>query len=221
MGCLRPTSTPSHTEHSTGTPTRRRRRCGSGSRRSTTRRRSVRVRHRSSSVRTAARTTTPGPPPSVPGRPAKPGRPSISRRTTDFNGVPNLFSVPPAIDATGKLTFTPAPDQVGLVHVTVRAKDDGGLEDWNATGQPAPADTSGDVTFDIVVVPDAVTAVDDATTLPEDPDPGPWDDRRPGQRRLPRRRDGDVRDPGNARPRHDRAGRAFRAVSARPRRERR
>ena len=88
--------------------------------------------------------------------------------------MPNLFSVPPAIDATGKLTFTPAPDQVGLVHVTVRAKDDGGLEDWNATGQPAPADTSGDVTFDIVVVPDAVTAVDDATTLPEDLDPGPW-----------------------------------------------
>src|SRR3954471_2046022 len=93
---------------------------------------------------------------------------------TDLNGVPNVFSVPPALDATGHLTFTPAPDQFGLVHVTVRAKDDGGLEDWNATGQPSPADTSGDATFDIVVVPDAVAAVDDVATLPEDPDPGPW-----------------------------------------------
>ena len=109
-----------------------------------------------------------------------PGPPSEAWQTvhfetgTDLNGVPNLFSVPPAVDATGKLTFTPAPDQSGLVHVTVRAKDDGGLEDWNAPSQPAPADTSGDATFDIVVMPDAVTAVDDVATLPEDPDPGPW-----------------------------------------------
>ena len=28
---------------------------------------------------------------------------------TDLNGVPNLFTVPPSIDATGKLTFTPRP----------------------------------------------------------------------------------------------------------------
>ena len=80
--------------------------------------------------------------------------------------MPNLFSVAPAIDATGKLTFTPAPDQAGLAHVTVRAKDDGGLEDWDSTDQPAAADTSGDVTFDIVVMPDAVTA---ATTWPHSP----------------------------------------------------
>ncbi|MFL5710820.1 MAG: Ig-like domain-containing protein [Chloroflexota bacterium] len=94
---------------------------------------------------------------------------------TDLNGVPNLFSVAPAVDSSGHLTFTPAPDQAGLVHVTVRAKDDGGLEDWDATGQPSPADTSGDVTFDIAVVADAVSAVDDVATVPEDPDPGPWE----------------------------------------------
>ena len=53
--------------------------------------------------------------------------------------------------------FTPAPGQVGLVFVTVRAKDDGGLEDWNVTGQTQPHDTSGDVTFQLVVMPEALS----------------------------------------------------------------
>ncbi len=92
---------------------------------------------------------------------------------TDLSGVPNLFTAAPAIDATGKLTFTPAPDQSGLVSVTVRAKDDGGLEDWDATGQTQPHDTSGDVTFQIAVTPDAVTAVDDNPTISEDQLPSP------------------------------------------------
>ena len=81
--------------------------------------------------------------------------------------------MPPSVDATGNLTFTPAPDQVGLVFVTVRAKDDGGLEDWGVTGQTQPDDTSDDVTFQLVVMPDAVTAVDDTPTIAEDQLPSP------------------------------------------------
>jgi hypothetical protein len=90
---------------------------------------------------------------------------------TDLNGVPNLFSVPPAISANGTLTFTPAPDQVGIVHVTARAKDDGGVSrmGFQASDLDAPDDTSDDVTFDIVVMPDAVTAVDDVAAFDEDP----------------------------------------------------
>jgi hypothetical protein len=87
---------------------------------------------------------------------------------TDLNGVPNLFSVPPAMAADGTLTFTPAPDQVGLVHVTVRAKDDGGLEDYDlGPVMDPPDDTSDDANFDIVVTPveDAPTALDDVTVV--------------------------------------------------------
>jgi hypothetical protein len=108
-----------------------------------------------------------------------PGPPSESWQTVHFeadtppNGVPDLFAVPPALDASGNLTFTPNPDEIGLVHVTIRAVDDGGLEDWQAPGQVPPDDTSDDVTFDIVVMPDAVSAVDDEATLPEDPT-DPW-----------------------------------------------
>lgn len=93
----------------------------------------------------------------------------------DLNGVPNLFAVAPSIDADGVLAFTPAPDEVGLVHVTVRAKDNGGLPAYSGVAPTPPSDdTSDDVTFDILVTPDAVTAADDTTTVPEDPDPGPW-----------------------------------------------
>ena len=93
---------------------------------------------------------------------------------TPPNGVPDLFAVPPAIDVNGNLTFTPNPDEVGLVYVTVRAKDDGGLEDWQSTGFiPPPDDTSDSVTFELVVSQDAVAAQDDEATLPEDPT-DPW-----------------------------------------------
>jgi hypothetical protein len=96
--------------------------------------------------------------------------------TTDLNGVPDLFTVLPAIDANGELTFTPAPGEVGLVHVTVRAKDDGGTQPYYnyPTATPWPDDTSDDVTFDIVVLPDPIDAVDDEVQLPEDPDSFPW-----------------------------------------------
>jgi large repetitive protein len=80
----------------------------------------------------------------------------------DLTGVPNLFSVAPAIAANGTLTFTPGLNQVGLAHVTVHAVDDGGLENYGITypGLPVPDDTSGDVVFDI-----AVTQANDAPSF--------------------------------------------------------
>ena len=72
----------------------------------------------------------------------------------DVNGVPNLFSVSPAIDDNGVLTFTPASGQTGIAHVTIRAVDDGGVNDWNI-GQDMfrepPDDSSDPATFDIAV----------------------------------------------------------------------
>ena len=91
----------------------------------------------------------------------------------DLNGVPNLFDVAPAIAPTGPSRSRRPAGEVGLVHVTVRAVDDGGLEDWDLTGQTAPDDTSDDVTFDIVVAFGPVDAVDDSATIDEDVVPSP------------------------------------------------
>ena len=135
-------------------------------------------------------------------------------------GAEELFSVPPAVDADGNLAFTPAPDQFGQAHVTVRAKDDGGLEDWNTTDQLLPRDTSGDVAFDIVVMPDAVTAVDDVATLPEDPDPGPWEIDILSNDDFPADATVTSVTQGTLASRDDRFGRAVRPVSARYGRER-
>ena len=89
-----------------------------------------------------------------------PGPPSESAQSVNFEvsvdtmGLPDLFSVEPAISSSGVLTFTPGPDQYGLAKVTVRAKDDGGLEDYNVPGLLVkPDDTSDAVTFEIVVYP--------------------------------------------------------------------
>ena len=86
-------------------------------------------------------------------------------------GVPNLFLVPPAVDGQGVLTFTPGPDQFGLARVTVRPKDDGGLEDYGGgLPNPPPNDTGVASTFDIVVWPvtDATIARDDRYDVPRD-----------------------------------------------------
>ena len=37
-----------------------------------------------------------------------------------------LFLVPPSLDATGKLTFTPAPNAHGTAQISIQARDDGG-----------------------------------------------------------------------------------------------
>ncbi len=64
-----------------------------------------------------------------------------------------LFAVAPAIDATGKLTYTLAADAFGTATVTVAAKDDGGTANGGV-------DTSAPQTFTITV-----TAVNDAPTF--------------------------------------------------------
>ncbi len=90
----------------------------------------------------------------------------------DVTGAPDMFSEIPTIDGHGVLHFTPG-SEPGLAHVTVRARDDGGLEDYGmAAGfMIPPDDTSDEVTFDIVVwppAPAAPIAVDDELVLDED-----------------------------------------------------
>jgi uncharacterized repeat protein (TIGR01451 family) len=58
----------------------------------------------------------------------------------------SLFSVQPAVDAAGTLTYTPAPGAVGTATITVALHDDGG----NANGG---SDTSAQQTFTITIVP--------------------------------------------------------------------
>ncbi len=72
------------------------------------------------------------------------------------NTDPALFSVAPAIDSTGKLTFTPAPNAFGTSAITVVLKDNGGTANGGV-------DTSDPVTFKINVnaVNDAPVAVND------------------------------------------------------------
>jgi hypothetical protein len=88
---------------------------------------------------------------------------AISKGPADENGqtltfdVTNnnnsLFSEQPAIDAAGKLTYTPAPDKNGSATVTVTLHDDGGTANGGS-------DTSASQTFTITV-----TAVNDAPTI--------------------------------------------------------
>ena len=59
-------------------------------------------------------------------------------------GAPALFSVLPAVDNTGKLTYTPAPNMSGTSTFTVNVQDTGGTSNG---GQ----DTSGTQTFTITV----------------------------------------------------------------------
>src|SRR6185437_14196991 len=48
----------------------------------------------------------------------------VAFTTTNDNNT--LFSAQPSIDASGKLTYTPAPNAFGSAIVTVTLKDDGG-----------------------------------------------------------------------------------------------
>jgi gliding motility-associated-like protein len=90
-----------------------------------------------------------------------------------------LFSAQPAINASGTLTFTPAPDAWGLATVTVALQDDGGTANGGV-------DQSATITFTITLnsVNDApsVNFIDDVTaTVNSEPftvtltglDPGP------------------------------------------------
>jgi len=61
-----------------------------------------------------------------------------------INDKPALFATQPAVDATGKLTFTPAVGASGIANVTVDAVDDGGTANGGV-------DTSAPQTFTISV----------------------------------------------------------------------
>lgn len=90
-----------------------------------------------------------------------PGAPDEAWQTLNFvlstnvlSGDPDLFStaagaIPPAIDANGTLTYTPAPFRSGVANVSVTLHDNG-LSDPNV---PGGADTSATQTFRIVVEP--------------------------------------------------------------------
>ncbi|MEZ6090707.1 MAG: Ig-like domain-containing protein [Pirellulaceae bacterium] len=81
------------------------------------------------------------------------------------NGNPTLFAVPPAIDANGRLTFTPADDKSGSAQISVILVDDGGTDDGGVDRTEARQ-----FTIDIVPVNDApkFTLADDPTPVSED-----------------------------------------------------
>mgnify|MGYP006286433973 CR=1 FL=1 len=66
---------------------------------------------------------------------------------------PDLFQSGPAIDATGRLTFTPAPDAAGTAEVEVVAMDDGGMPNGGD-------DTSAPATFTVEVAKAADLSID-------------------------------------------------------------
>ena len=97
---------------------------------------------------------------------------SFDVQSVDTGGVPEMFAVPPAIDQAGMLTFTTG-SEPGIAQVTVRAHDDGGLEDYGlAPGSIVPPDdTSDEVTFAISVrepLPAPPVAEDDVLVVSED-----------------------------------------------------
>ncbi len=73
---------------------------------------------------------------------------------------PELFTVVPTLDATGTLTFTPAPEAAGIATVTVVLHDDGGIVGGGA-------DTSAPITLTITI-----TAVNDAPVATVSPAAG-------------------------------------------------
>ncbi|MEK0188448.1 Calx-beta domain-containing protein, partial [Microcoleus anatoxicus] len=77
-----------------------------------------------------------------------PGPANESGQSVNFQVVGNdntgLFSVAPAIDSLGQLTFTPAPGKTGNATITINLKDSGGIDN-------SGVDTSPNQTFNINV----------------------------------------------------------------------
>jgi len=65
--------------------------------------------------------------------------------TVTGNTNPTLFSVAPSVDATGRLTYTPAAGRNGLATITLQLQDNGGVANGGR-------DTSAAVTFTINVI---------------------------------------------------------------------
>jgi hypothetical protein len=115
-----------------------------------------------------------------------PGPPNESYQTVTFEIIsvepddPDLFAVPPSIDADGVLTFTPAADRFGYTWVTYRLIDDGGLEDYDLSHLPEftpPRDATDEDGFGILVngVLDDAVATDDEFEVGRDSGPNVLD----------------------------------------------
>ncbi|HEV3002867.1 MAG TPA: DUF4214 domain-containing protein, partial [Pirellulales bacterium] len=93
-----------------------------------------------------------------------PGPPNESSQAVHFNVLsdsdPGLFSVPPHLDASGTLTYTPAVGQTGSALVTLALQDDGGTANGGH-------DTSAPQSFTITVsaIPPAPLANGDTFVL--------------------------------------------------------
>ncbi|MGE0141362.1 MAG: Ig-like domain-containing protein, partial [Ilumatobacteraceae bacterium] len=95
-----------------------------------------------------------------------PGPADESAQATSFTTTtdqPALFATAPSVDASGVLSFTPAPNAHGSASITVTAIDDGGTSDGGV-------DTSAAHTSTITVTPvnDPVVAAGDSATVAED-----------------------------------------------------
>ena len=94
-----------------------------------------------------------------------PGPANESDQTLTFhvlsNSNNNLFSVPPALDASGTLTFTSAPNATGTASITINLTDSGGTA---LGGQ----DTSPPQMFNITITPPPISVV--VNTLGDAPD---------------------------------------------------
>src|SRR5262249_42595842 len=88
--------------------------------------------------------------------PADEASQSLNFIVTNSNNA--LFSSQPVVDASGKLTFTSAPDAFGMATVSVSLHDDGGTANGGV-------DTSSIQTFTIDVTP-----VNDAPSFAKGPD---------------------------------------------------
>ncbi len=99
------------------------------------------------------------------------GRPGGHLRRHATN--PSLFETAPSISPAGALTFTPRDNWYGSSTVTVRAHDDGGLEDYGVAGV-TPVDTSADQVFTITVSPANDAPVPEPASAILDEDVGSW-----------------------------------------------
>jgi hypothetical protein len=91
-----------------------------------------------------------------------------SAQTKTFETVsdsnPGLFAVLPAVDGTGKLTWTPKPNASGTATLQIRLRDSGGVAN-GGLNVSSPAKT---VTIHVTAVNDNPVAVADSTTVTED-----------------------------------------------------
>jgi hypothetical protein len=95
-----------------------------------------------------------------------PGPPDEAGQSVGFvvsTDNPALFSAPPSLDASGTLTFTPAPNAAGSASVAVQARDDGGTVAGGVDTSPVRV-----LTITVTGVNDPPVALDDAASVAED-----------------------------------------------------